>query len=131
MNTMSRVKPRYKRSELVKLTTQICKKLNAGELEYLLSVCNTNFSDKVAELVHNTCLNDSIFNKLEKLGKFKTLRNSLVEKKTDIVRVLNTRSPQRRRMLLREQAGSGLITGIASFLALALPAIIAGAKTGK
>ena len=118
-------------SELVKLTTQICKKLNAGELEYLLSVCNTNFSDKVAELVHNTCLNDSIFNKLEKLGKFKTLRNSLVEKKTDIVRVLNTRSPQRRRMLLREQAGSGLITGIASFLALALPAIIAGAKTGK
>lgn len=128
---MSKVKPRYKKGEVVKLTTQICRKLTAEELEYLLSVCNTNFSDKVAELLHNTCLNDSIFNKLEKLKKFKSLRATLVENKTNIVRVLNTRSPQRRRMLLREQAGSGIITGIASFLALALPAIIATAKTGK
>lgn len=124
-----RVKPRKQSN--VKVVTGICKKLSSHELQYLLSVCDTNFSNLVCELLHNTCLNDAIFKKLEGLKKFKTLCDSLKADKANILRVLNTRSPQRRRHLLKRQAGSGIISGIASFLAIALPAIIAGAKSSK
>lgn len=120
-----------RKKDNVKVVTGICKKLSSHELQYLLSVCDTNFSDSVCELLHNTCLNDQIFKKLEGLKRFKSLRESLKADKTSILRVLNTRSSQRRRQLLKHQAGSGIITGIATFLAVALPAIIAGAKSGK
>ena len=115
----------------VKLVTEICKKLSPSELEYLLSVCDTNFSDKVAELLQNTCLNGPIFKKLERVRRFKPLSEDLKGNKSNILRILNARSSERRRQLLKRQAGSGIITGIAAFLAMALPGIIASAKSAK
>ena len=116
---------------IVKIVTEICKKLSASELEYLLSVCETEFSDKVCELLHNTCLHGDIFKKLERVKRFKNLHESLKADKSNILRILNTRSSQRRRHLLKRQAGSGIITGDATFLAMMLPGIIAAAKATK
>ena len=118
-------------TSVVKIVTEICKKLSAGELEYILSVCGTTFSDKVCELLHNTCLNSDIFKKLERVKRFKGLHDQLKGEKTSILRVLNTRSSQRRRQLLKRQAGSGIITGVATFLAMTLPGIIAAARAAK
>ena len=100
---------------VVKIVTEICKKLSASELEYLLSVCETEFSDKVCELLHNTCLHGDIFKKLERVKRFKNLHESLKADKSIILRILNTRSSQRRRRLLKRQAGSGIITGTLRF----------------
>ena len=119
------------KSGQIKLVTEICKKLTPAELEYLLSTCDTNFSDKVAELLQNVCLNEPIFKKLERVRKFKRLTEDLRGNKTNILRVLNARSSERRRQLLKRQAGSGIITGLAAFLAMALPGIIATAKSAK
>ena len=69
--------------------------------------------------------------KLECVKRIKKLHESLKADKSNILRILNTRSSQRRRQLLKRQAGSRIITEIATFLTMALPGIIAAAKATK
>lgn len=105
------------------LVIEICKKLSDRQLNFIIKNSNEKLLAIIAEILGNIVYSQGIFKKLCRKKNFKKFKGSLKTSKEDILKIIT--KPERRRVLIKKQVGSGLITGLIGLLATVLPAILA------
>ena len=111
-------------SSNVKNISSVCSKLSPDELKFVLSHSSDQLYNQIGELVFNVCLNDKIFNALQKSRKYKKHKSKLNSSKNSILAILETKSKPRRARLINKQIGSGVISVLATLLSGILPLIL-------
>ena len=107
----------------IRSLTEICKKLSPQELNFVLGSSNDKLYGLIGEILYNCCLNENVFSNLKKNKRFKKLKSGLTSNKSEILKILKSRSGAQRKKLIKKQVGNGVVSIIASLLAGVLPVL--------